>query len=124
MERHVFRTTRPEQGDDAPARPRILAQIVLGVNALCLIPAAGAQEQPARPKDQQEQKQEQKEPAAPLPMDAPSRAIDYTCASTAPRNLRELLEDNLDLMRWRGNPRVDIEQLQRLVRVAPERSRP
>jgi translocation and assembly module TamA len=115
-------SARPDQSKaTTPARPRILAQIVLGVNALCLIPAAGAQEQqPPSEKQQQEQKQEQKEPAAPLPMDAPSRAIDYDVRIDSPRSLRELLEENLDLERWRGNPRLDIEQLQRLVRVAPE----
>ena len=108
---------RPDQTTTTtPARPRILAQIVLGVNALCLVPLVGAQEQPPASAVQQEQK----EPAPPLPMEAPSRAIDYDVRIDAPRNLRDLLQDNLDLMRWRGNPRLDIEQLQRLVRVAPE----
>jgi translocation and assembly module TamA len=115
----MFSARPDQQQGDAPARPRILAQIVLSVNALCSL-GGRAQEQPALPKDKQEQKQEQKEPAAPLPMDAPSRAIDYSVRIDAPRNLRELLEDNLDLMRWRGNPRLDIEQLQRLVRSRPK----
>ena len=84
----------------APARSRILAQIVLGVNALCFVPMAAAQDQP--------------------PPDAPSRAVDYNVRIDAPRQLRDLLENNLDLMRWRGNPRVDREQLLRLVRAAPE----
>jgi len=109
---------RPDQTTaTTPARPRILAQIVLGVNALCLIPVAAAQETQPAPEQVQ---QEQKEPAPPLPMEAPSRAIDYDVRIESPRNLRELIQDNLDLMRWRGNPRLDIEQLQRLVRVAPE----
>ena len=41
------------------------------------------------------------------------------CASTRRGALEELLEENLDLMRWRGNSRVDIDQLQRLVKEAP-----
>jgi translocation and assembly module TamA len=87
----------------APARSRILAQIVLAVNALCsplLTQVAAAQDQP--------------------PAEAPSRAIDYDVRIDAPRQLRDLLENNLDLMRWRGNPRLDMEQLLRLVRTTPE----
>jgi translocation and assembly module TamA len=83
----------------APARPRILAQIVLGVNALCLVPGALAQDEAK---------------------DAAKTGLNYQVRIDAPRNLRGLLEDNLDLMRWRGNARMDLEQLQRLVRVAPE----
>jgi len=91
----------------APARPRILAQIVLAVNALCLGAGALAQtpaQDPARDPAQAEAK----------------TGLDYDVRIDAPRNLRELLENNLDLMRWRGNARMDLEQLQRLVRVAPE----
>ncbi|WP_296952117.1 autotransporter assembly complex family protein [uncultured Massilia sp.] len=100
-----------------PAQSRILAQIVLGVNALCLAQVAGAQDQPQAPATQATP---DARTAAPLPMEAPSRAVDYDVRIEAPRALRELLEENLDLMRWRGNPRLDMEQLQRLVRVAPE----
>jgi len=91
----------------APARPRILAQIVLGVNALCIVSGALAQDKsqdPARDPAQAEAK----------------TGLNYTVRIDAPRALRELLENNLDLMRWRGNARMDLEQLQRLVRVAPE----
>lgn len=91
----------------APARPRILAQIVLGVNALCIVGGALAQDKsqdPARDPAQAEAK----------------TGLNYTVRIDAPRALRELLENNLDLMRWRGNARMDLEQLQRLVRVAPE----
>ena len=98
----------------APARPRILAQIVLGVSALCpifLAPVAAAQEA--------QNAQEAPAQEAPPP-EAPSRAIDYNVRIDAPRQLRDLLEDNLDLMRWRGNPRLDMEQLLRLVRTTPE----
>lgn len=52
-----------------------------------------------------------------------AQAVDYTVRIDAPRALEELLEDNLDLMRWRGNARVDLEQLQRLVKEAPEQAR-
>ena len=114
-----------------PAQSRILAQIVLGVNALCLAQVAGAQEQasatpPAQVQPATAQAAEatpDARTAAPLPMDAPSRAIDYDVRIEGPRALRELLEENLDLMRWRGNPRLDIEQLQRLVRQAPEQAK-
>ena len=118
----------------APARPRILAQIVLAVNALCAsVGAAGQAQTQAQPQAQvpapttttgqtQKQLQEQeREPAPPIPVEAPEqRAVRYEVRIEAPRKLRDLLESNLDLMRWRGNPRVDLEQLQRLVRTAPE----
>ena len=45
--------------------------------------------------------------------------LHYEVRIDAPRPLNELLEQNLDLLRFRGNPRIDREQLQRLVRVAP-----
>jgi translocation and assembly module TamA len=57
-------------------------------------------------------------PAAPE-LAAP-QGLNYTVRIDAPRDLTELLENNLDLIRWRGNPRVDLDQLQRLVRAAPE----
>jgi translocation and assembly module TamA len=74
----------------AQRHPRILAQIVLTVFALLLAASAWAQ------------------------------SVDYKVEIDAPRELRKLLEDNLDLMRWRGNPRLDLAQLQRLVKDAPE----
>lgn len=49
-----------------------------------------------------------------------AQGIDYQVRIDAPRQLDELLEENLDLVRWRGNARVDMEQLQRLVKEAPE----
>lgn len=52
-----------------------------------------------------------------------TQGVDYTVRIDAPGALEELLEDNLDLMRWRGNARVDLEQLQRLVKEAPEQAR-
>ena len=47
-------------------------------------------------------------------------ALQYTVKVVAPGDLDELLEKNLDLERFRGNPRMDRGQLQRLVRDAPE----
>ena len=77
----------------APGRLRILAQIVLSVYAVLGAQAALAQ------------------------------GINYNVRIDAPGQLDDLLEDNLDLLRWRGNSRVDLEQLQRLVRDAPEQAR-
>jgi translocation and assembly module TamA len=50
-------------------------------------------------------------------------ALNYEVRIDAPGPLRELLEKNLDLVRFRGSDRIDREQLQRLVRVAPEQVR-
>ena len=77
----------------APGRLRILAQIVLSVYAVLGAQAAFAQ------------------------------GIDYNVRIDAPGQLDDLLEENLDLLRWRGNSRVDLEQLQRLVRDAPEQAK-
>ena len=46
--------------------------------------------------------------------------IDYKVSIVAPAPLEKLLEDNLDLLRFRGNAHIDKEQLARLVRAAPE----
>jgi translocation and assembly module TamA len=53
----------------------------------------------------------------------PSGPINYTVRIDAPGKLDKLLKDNLDLLRWRGNPRVDIDQLQRLVKAVPEEAK-
>jgi translocation and assembly module TamA len=112
-----------------------LAQIVLAVNALCASVGVAAQSQapaqsqvpaPTTTKDQtqKELQEQERTPATPLPVEAPEQhAVRYQVRIDAPRNLRELLETNLDLMRWRGNPRVDLEQLQRLVRHTPEEAK-
>ena len=85
-------------------RPRPLSQLVrhalVGLGALFFATAVYAQATPEN-----------------------AQAVDYTVRIDAPRALEELLEDNLDLMRWRGNARVDLEQLQRLVKEAPEQAR-
>jgi translocation and assembly module TamA len=84
-----------------PNQSRILAQIMLSVYAVLGAQAAYAQ--------------------APNPPTA--QAINYTVRIDAPGKLDDLLEDNLDLLRWRGNPRVDLDQLQRLVKAAPEEAK-
>ncbi|MYM21151.1 BamA/TamA family outer membrane protein [Duganella sp. FT135W] len=52
-----------------------------------------------------------------------AEGLKYEVHIDAPGDVRELLEHNLDLVRFRGNDRIDREQLQRLVRVAPEQIR-
>jgi len=81
------------QTNTAPGRLRILAQIVLSVYVILNAQAALAQ------------------------------GIDYNVRIDAPGELDDLLEENLDLLRWRGNARVDLDQLQRLVRDAPEQAK-
>nr|WP_307189633.1 autotransporter assembly complex family protein [Massilia eurypsychrophila] len=49
-----------------------------------------------------------------------AQGVSYTVRIEAPRPLNELLEENLDLVRWRGDPRLDRDQLQRLVKNTPE----
>ena len=48
------------------------------------------------------------------------QGLQYSVNLQAPQPLAELLEKNLDLMRFRGNPRMDRRQLQRLIRAAPQ----
>ncbi|MEN3275095.1 MAG: translocation and assembly module TamA [Massilia sp.] len=54
---------------------------------------------------------------------ARGRQVNYNVRIDAPRQLDDLLEDNLELLRWRGNPRVDLDQLQRLVKATPEEAK-
>jgi translocation and assembly module TamA len=54
---------------------------------------------------------------------AAAQGLPYEVRIDAPRPLEQMLEKNLDLLRWRGNPRLDREQLGRLVRSAPEQVR-
>lgn len=49
--------------------------------------------------------------------------LNYTVRIDAPGPLDDLLEDNLELLRWRGNPRVDLDQLQRMVKSAPDEAK-
>ncbi len=55
-----------------------------------------------------------------LPMLAAAQGWEYRVRIEAPRALESLLEDNLDLVRFRNNPRMDRDQLQRMLRSAPE----
>lgn len=57
------------------------------------------------------------------PLLAAAQGLPYEVQVDAPRPLDAMLEKNLDLLRWRGNPRLDREQLGRLVRAAPEQVR-
>jgi translocation and assembly module TamA len=76
-----------------PRRPRILAQIAITVFTLLAAAAAFAQ------------------------------GVQYRVAIEAAGPIEKLLEDNLDLLRWQDNPRLDLEQLQRLVKAAPEQAK-
>jgi len=58
-----------------------------------------------------------------LPGLAGAQALEYRVRINAPGRLDTMLEQNLDLLRFRGNPRTDRDQLQRLVRAAPEQIR-
>lgn len=55
-----------------------------------------------------------------LPLAAAAQGWEYRVRINAPRALETLLEDNLDLVRFRSNPRMDRDQLQRMLRAAPE----
>jgi translocation and assembly module TamA len=79
-------------------RARILAQIVVAVYLLLSVQGASAQ-------------------------DPPPGGVRYNVQVEAPRAIADLLHDNLDLERWRGNPRIDLPQLERLVKDAPEQVR-
>ncbi|MCU6500600.1 autotransporter assembly complex protein TamA [Rugamonas sp. A1-17] len=57
---------------------------------------------------------------AAVALPAAAQGLKYDVHIDAPGPLRELLEQNLDLLRFRGNARMDREQLVRLVRAAPE----
>lgn len=49
--------------------------------------------------------------------------LKYEVRIDAPGDVRELLQANLDLVRYRGNDRIDRQQLFRMVRAAPEQIR-
>ncbi|MET0264768.1 MAG: autotransporter assembly complex family protein [Duganella sp.] len=78
----------------------------------------------------QVQTQAQAQPSQPAqdedstaPATAAPQAIQYNVRIEAPDDIEELLKDNLDLERFRGNPRMTRGQLFRLVRAAPEQIR-
>ena len=90
----MFLARPDDRSAQAPRRPRILAQI--GLTVFTMLATAAAYWH---------------------------RASATRVRIEAPRPLDELLEDNLDLVRWRGNPRLDRDQLQRLVRNTPDQVR-
>jgi translocation and assembly module TamA len=55
-----------------------------------------------------------------LPLMAAAEGLPYRVRIEAPGKLEALLEANLDLVRFRDSPRMDRDQLQRLLRAAPE----
>jgi translocation and assembly module TamA len=59
----------------------------------------------------------------PLAGAADAPALAYAVSLQAPEAQRKLLENHLDLYRWRGNERIDEAQLRRLVGQAPEQIR-
>ncbi|AQR67625.1 hypothetical protein BZG29_04030 [Janthinobacterium sp. LM6] len=69
------------------------------------------------------QQSPQDAPADSAATEAAPAPLQYEVKVNAPGDLDELLEKNLDLERFRGNPRMDREQLQRLVRDTPEQAR-
>ncbi|MED5614227.1 autotransporter assembly complex protein TamA [Janthinobacterium sp. P210005] len=69
------------------------------------------------------QQSAQDAPADSAATEAAPALLQYEVKVNAPGDLDELLEKNLDLERFRGNPRMDREQLQRLVRDTPEQAR-
>ena len=81
---------------------------------ICPIAQARAQEGP------QERTQDA---VADSPATEAPAPLQYEVKVNAPGDLDELLEKNLDLERFRGNPRMDREQLQRLVRDTPEQAK-
>jgi translocation and assembly module TamA len=89
----MFPVRPDDSAAQAPRHPRILAQITLTVFALL---AGGG---------------------------ALAQGVRYSVQVEAPEPLDELLENNLDLVRWRDNPRLDRDQLLRLVKSAPEQVR-
>ena len=93
---------RPTRAAAANRQPRILAQIVLTV---CLAPTLVPVFSPA------------------CAQEAPAPAITYTVRIDAPRQLEKLLEDNLDLVRFKGNAKMTLDQLQRLVKITPDQAR-
>jgi translocation and assembly module TamA len=106
-----------------------LAQIVLGVNVLCLAPSVLAQaaqapaqtptQQPAKPQGQPVTEADHQAAAEAQALEQ-EHTIKYEVRIDAPRALRELLQNNLDLERWKDNAKVDLIQLRRLVRQAPD----
>jgi translocation and assembly module TamA len=104
---------------------RILAQVTR--NVTLMLAAAALAPSPARAADAPVSSGATAAPTPPANANTTeaerAEAVHYTVVVNAPAPLDALLEDNLDLVRYRGNARIDYEQLQRLVRAAPEQAR-
>lgn len=105
------------------ARPRILSHLVAKVSVLLAAAtltglAASAAQAQAAPQDDESTATE-----ATTPSTAAPQAIQYNVRIEAPDDIEELLKDNLDIERFRGNPRMTRGQLFRLVRATPEQIR-
>jgi translocation and assembly module TamA len=55
--------------------------------------------------------------------EAPAPAITYKVQIDASRQLEKLLEENLDLVRFQGNAKMSMDQLQRLVKITPDQAK-
>lgn len=87
-------------------------------SAILLYPAAQASAQEGTQERAQEAVAD-----SPASAEAAPAPLQYEVKVNAPGDLDELLEKNLDLERFRGNPRMDREQLRRLVRDTPEQAK-
>ncbi len=52
-----------------------------------------------------------------------AKPVQYDVDIDAPQTIKTLLEQNLDLIRWRGNEQIDMAQLRRLYRNTPDEIR-
>lgn len=114
-------------GPAAAPPPDTTAGVVQAASAPAGMPAAAAPADPPSPADDQDAAPTAAAAATPDASPAPAPAapapIKYEVDINAPKDLRELLDNNLDLVRFRGNPRMTREQLFRLVRTTPEQIR-
>ncbi|MEM8519418.1 autotransporter assembly complex family protein [Janthinobacterium sp. CAN_S7] len=101
---------------------KVMGQLTLAVagGATLLFPIAAARAQEGAQERVQERPQDA---VADTSTEAAPAPLQYEVKINAPGDLDELLEKNLDLERFRGNPRMDREQLQRLVRDTPEQAK-
>jgi len=58
-----------------------------------------------------------------LPFLAHAEGVAYDVEIEAPKDIEKLLRENLELIRWRGDARIDESQLQRLYRGTPDEIR-
>lgn len=121
--------TLAQQAESSTVSANASANAAASVDAAQALPvqpaeqAAGQAPELAAPSADQSVAQADAQAAAQAAEQAAPRAVDYRVRIDAPGDLDELLEENLDLVRWRGNSRVDLEQLQRLIKETPEQAR-